>query len=390
MPTLPVYLDNHSTTRPDPRVVEAMLPYFTTLWGNAASLSHKYGWDASDAVDLARERVAALIGAEAREIVFTSGATESNNLAIKGVVPGLKAKGNHLVTAANEHKAVLDPIKRLTREGFEATIVAPDEYGRVAVKNVESALQDRTILVSIMAANNEVGTINQVSEIGRLCRERRVFFHSDATQAVGKIPFDVREIPVDLVSFTAHKLHGPKGIGALYVSRRCQAKLVPLFDGGGHERGIRSGTLAVPLIVGFGVAAEIAKTERDEEAKRIRSLRDRLHETLLAKLEGVRLNGHPTERLPGNLNVSFEGVDGEALMMSLRDIAVSSGAACTSANPEPSHVLRSMGVAEEVARASLRFGLSRFTTAEEVDFAAERVVEAVTRLRGVDRHEDVR
>ncbi len=381
MLSLPVYLDNHSTTRPDPRVVEAMMPYFTTHYGNAASLSHKYGWEASDAVEHAREQVAGLIGAEAREVVFTSGATESNNLAIKGVIGALRTQGNHLVTAANEHKAVLDPFKRLAREGWGVAAVTPDVFGSVSAETIANALNDRTVLVSVMAANNEVGTINDVAEIGRLCRSRGIVFHSDATQAVGKIPFDVRETQVDLLSLSAHKFHGPKGIGALYISRKCGARVVPLFEGGGQEWGVRSGTLAVPLIVGLGVAAEIARNERDVEAVRVQSLRDRLHQAMLAKLDAVNLNGHPVQRLPGNLNVSFAGVDGEALMMGLRDIAVSSGSACTSANPEPSHVLRSMGVDEALARASLRFGLGRFTTLEEVDFAAEVVSRTVRRLR---------
>lgn len=357
------------------------MPYFTTHYGNAASLSHKYGWEAADAVEQAREQVASLIGAEAREVVFTSGATESNNLAIKGVIAALKTRGNHLVTAANEHKAVLDPFKRLAREGWEVSLVAPDAFGFVGAETIANALNDRTVLVSVMAANNEVGTINNVAEIGRLCRSRGVVFHSDATQAVGKIPFDVREAQVDLLSLSAHKFHGPKGVGALYVNRKYGARMVPLFEGGGQEWGVRSGTLAVPLIVGLGVAAEIAGIERDEEADRVQSLRDQLHQALLANLEGVTLNGHPVQRLPGNLNLSFAGIDGEALMMGLRDIAVSSGAACTSANPEPSHVLRSMGVGEVLARASLRFGLGRFTTSEEVDFAAEVVSRTVRRLR---------
>ena len=381
MLTIPVYLDNHSTTRPDPRVVEAMLPYLTEHYGNAASLSHKYGWEAADAVELARERVAALIGAEPREVVFTSGATESNNLAIKGILNGQKQRGNHIVSAASEHRAVLDPIKRLGREGRDLTLIAPDSTGLITLDAIQSALQEQTVFVSIMGANNEVGTLNEVAEIGRLCRERGIVFHSDATQAVGKIPFDVREIAADLISFSAHKFHGPKGIGALFVSRRCKARIAPLFDGGGQEHGVRSGTLAVPLIVGFGKAAEIAMAEHAQDAERTQALRDRLFRALTASLRGITVNGHPTRRLPGNLNVSFAGIDGEALMMGLRDVAVSSGAACTSANPEPSHVLRSMGVDDELARASLRFGLSRFTTEEEVDFAAGRVVDVVNRLR---------
>lgn len=384
MPNLPVYLDNHATTRTDPRVLETMLPYFTTVYGNAASGSHKFGWEAADALDRARAQVAALIGAEPREVLFTSGATEANNLAIKGAVPGLKNRGNHLVTAATEHRAVLDPLKRLAREGWTLTVVAPDSTGLVSVGAVEAALTDRTVLVSVMAANNEVGTINPVDAIGRLCRSRGIVFHTDATQAVGKAPLDVREAGVDLLSLSAHKIYGPKGIGALYV-RRGGPPLVmtPLFDGGGQERGLRSGTVAVPLAVGLGAAAEIAARERVAEAERLLRFRDRLHAGILENLPDVRLNGHPTLRLPGNLNLSFPGVDGEALMMAIRDLAVSSGAACRSADAGASHVLRAMGVEEPLARASLRFGLGRFTTADEVAFAAGSVAGVVARLRAL-------
>lgn len=378
----PIYLDNHATTKTDPRVLEAMLPFFSEIYGNSASISHKYGWEASDAVDHAREQVAKLLAAESREIVFTSGATEANNLAIKGPLDTLKKRGNHLITANNEHKAVLDPMKRLAREGWEVTFVNCDETGYVSVEAVEAALTDRTILVSIMAANNEIGTINPIAEIGSLCRSRGIVFHSDATQAVGKIALNVRADHIDLASLTAHKFYGPKGIGALYVSRRDpQVRLAPLFDGGGHERGARSGTLAVPLIVGLGEACRIALEERDEEAKRILDLRERLHTGLAARVEAIQLNGHPTFRVPGNLNLSFDYVDGEALMMAMRGIAVSSGSACSAANPEPSHVLMAMGIEEDMARASLRFGLGRFTTEEEIDFAIEHVAEAVGKLR---------
>ncbi|HEV3165333.1 MAG TPA: IscS subfamily cysteine desulfurase [Isosphaeraceae bacterium] len=381
---LPIYLDNHATTRTDPRVLEVMLPYFSTIYGNAASVSHRFGWDAGAAVDRAREQVATLIGADAKEIIFTSGATEADNLAIKGAVPHLKRKGNHLVTAATEHKAVLDPMKRLAREGFELTIVPPDADGIVSASAIEAALTDRTILVSVMAANNEVGTINPIGEIGRLCHERGIVFHTDATQAVGKVPLDVQADSIDLLSLSAHKMYGPKGIGALYVRRRDpQVRLTPLFDGGGHERGFRSGTLPVPLVVGLGEAAELAGRERAEEAERLLALRERLHAGIAARVEEIKLNGHPTRRLPGNLNLSFSYVDGEALMMAMRDIAVSSGSACTSANPEPSHVLLALGLDEDMARASLRFGLGRFTTAEEIEFAIEAVAEAVGRLRSL-------
>jgi cysteine desulfurase len=378
----PVYLDNHATTRTDPRVVEAMLPYFTEHYGNAASVSHSFGWEAEEAVERARERLAPAIGAESREIVFTSGATESNNLAIKGMAQAVRRRGNHLVTAASEHKAVLDPMKRLAREGWEVTIVDCDEYGRVSVEAVAEALTDRTVLVSIMAANNEVGTINLVAEIGRLCHERRIIFHTDAAQAVGKIPIDVQGDAIDLLSISAHKLYGPKGIGALYVRRRDpQVRLQPLLHGGGHERGFRSGTVPVPLVVGMGAAVELAGARMDEEASRLRSMRDRLHEAIGSRVQGIRLNGHPTDRLPGNLNLSFVDVDGEALMMAMRDVAVSSGSACSAADPEPSHVLRAMGLSEDLARSSLRFGLGRFTTEAEIAFAAEAVASAVERLR---------
>jgi cysteine desulfurase len=359
-----------------------MLPYFTTVYGNAASLSHRFGWEAAEAVDSARAQVAAAIGADSREIVFTSGATEANNLAIKGALSGQRRRGKHLVTAATEHSSVLDPMRRLAREGFQLTIVPPDADGLVSVESIAAALTDRTVLVSVMAANNEVGTINPVAEIGRLCRQRGILFHTDATQAVGKIPLDVHEDAVDLLSFSAHKIYGPKGIGALYVRRRGPPfRLVPLFDGGGHERGLRSGTVAVPLAVGLGAAAEIATREREDESSRLLTLRERMHAGILSRLDEVLLNGHRERRLPGNLNLSFAGIDGEALMMAMRDLAVSSGSACSSATPEPSHVLLAMGRDEALARASLRFGLGRFTTAEEIDFAIESVVEAVTRLR---------
>ncbi len=378
----PVYLDNHSTTRTDPRVVEAMLPFFTEHYGNAASTSHQFGWDASDAVEAAREQMARAIGADPREIVFTSGATESNNLALKGVAEALAARGNHLVTAASEHQAVLDPMKRLAREGFDLTIIPCDEFGMVSAEAVSRAITDRTILVSIMYANNEVGTINPIEEIARLCRERGLVFHTDAAQAVGKWPVDAREELFDLLSLSGHKIYGPKGIGALYVRRRePRVRLRPLFDGGGHERGLRSGTAAVPLIVGLGIAAEIAVRERDDESRRLARLRDRLHDGIAQRIPGTSLNGHPEVRLPGNLNLSFADVDGESLMMAMREIAVSSGAACSSATPEPSHVLLAMGRDEELARSSLRFGLGRFTTEEEIDFAIDAVASAVERLR---------
>jgi cysteine desulfurase len=326
--------------------------------------------------------VARALGAEPREIVFTSGATESNNLAIKGVARAATRRGNHLVTAASEHRAVLDPFKRLARQGWEITVVPCDENGRVSAAAVAVALTERTVLVSIMAANNEVGAINPIAEIGRLCHDHGVVFHTDAAQAVGKIPLDVQADSVDLLSLSAHKIYGPKGIGALYVRRRDpQVRLEPLVDGGGHERGLRSGTLPVPLVVGLGLAAEIAMRERDDEARRLLELRERLHQGIAGRVPGIRLNGPPADRLPGNLNLSFGDVDGEALMMAMRDIAVSSGSACSSAEPEPSHVLLAMGLDEDMARASLRFGLGRFTTTDEIDFAIDTVAAAVERLR---------
>jgi cysteine desulfurase len=378
----PVYLDNHATTRTDPRVVEAMIPYFTELYGNSASTSHRFGSQAAEAVERARAQVARALGAEPREIVFTSGATESNNLAIKGVARAATRRGNHLVTAASEHRAVLDPFKRLARQGWEITVVPCDEDGRVSAAAVAVALTESTVLVSIMAANNEVGAINPIAEIGRLCHDHGVVFHTDAAQAVGKIPLDVQADSVDLLSLSAHKIYGPKGIGALYVRRRDpQVRLEPLVDGGGHERGLRSGTLPVPLVVGLGLAAEIAMRERDDEARRLLELRERLHQGIAGRVPGIRLNGPPADRLPGNLNLSFGDVDGEALMMAMRDIAVSSGSACSSAEPEPSHVLLAIGLDEDMARASLRFGLGRFTTTDEIDFAIDTVAAAVERLR---------
>jgi cysteine desulfurase len=360
-----------------------MIPFFTENYGNAASSSHRFGWEAGDALEHAREQVAQAIGALARDVVFTSGATESNNLAIKGVAHGLARRGKHLVTAVTEHKAVLDPVKRLAREGWDCTFVRCDQDARISARSVEEALTDRTVLVSVMAANNEVGTLNPIREIGRICRDRGIVFHSDAAQLVGKVPLNVQADNIDLLSLTAHKLYGPKGIGALYIRRgEPQFRVLPLVDGGGHERGLRSGTVPVPLAVGLGVAAELAAGAHFEEAARILQLRNCLHEGILRRAAGIRLNGPAADRLPGNLNLSFEGVDGEALMMAMRDVAVSSGSACSSANPEPSHVLMAMGLSEDLARASLRFGIGRFTTSEEIEFAIDAVCSAIERLRG--------
>lgn len=385
MGMLPIYLDNHSTTRVDPRVLEAMLPYFTEKYGNAASRTHVFGQTADEAVGQAREQVADLIGASAREIVFTSGATESDNLALKGAAQMYRARGNHIVTVTTEHKAVLDPCRRLEREGFTVTFLPVDAFGQVTAEQVSAALTPRTILVSVMTANNEIGTIQPVAAIGVLCKERGILFHTDAAQAGGKIPLDVNAMGVDLLSLSAHKMYGPKGVGALYVrARDPRVRLEPILDGGGHERGMRSGTLPVPLIVGFGTACEISKTEMAEEAERLTRLRHRLHQQISERLDEVYLNGHPSARLPGNLNLSFDYVEGEALLMSLRNIAVSSGSACTSANPEPSYVLRALGVSDRRAHGSIRFGLGRFTTAEEVDYTAAEVVKSVQKLRAIN------
>jgi cysteine desulfurase len=381
---LPIYLDNNATTRCDPRVVEAMLPYFTEHYGNAASRTHAFGRRAETAVEEAREQVAGLIGARAREIIFTSGATESNNLAIKGVASLYRRQGNHLITAATEHRAVLDPCRRLERDGLEVTYLPVDETGQVQPEQVAAAITERTILVSIMAANNEIGTLQPVRAIGRVCKQRGVLFHTDAVQAVGKVPLEVEEMGIDLLSLTAHKVYGPKGTGALYVrAQEPRVRLEPIFDGGGHERGMRSGTLAVPGIVGLGKACELCRHEMAPEAERLRALREQLRQGIMEQLDEVYLNGHPVERLPGNLNLSFAYVQGEALLVHLRNLALSSGSACTSAEPAPSHVLRAIGRSDELAHSSIRFGLGRFTTAEEVNYAVAEVVRGVGQLRSL-------
>jgi cysteine desulfurase len=382
---LPIFMDYHSTTPVDPRVVEEMLPYFTEKFGNAASRSHAYGWTAEEAVDYARERIAKLIGAQSeKEIVFTSGATESNNAAIKGVAEFYKEKGNHIITTVLEHKAVLDTCKRLEKEGFDVTYLGVGRDGRVDPDDVKKAITDKTILVSVMFANNEIGTIQPLAEIGKITRERGVFLHTDAVQGVGKVPFDVQLMNVDLASITAHKMYGPKGVGALYVRRsKPRVRVVAQMDGGGHERGMRSGTLNVPGIVGFGKAAEIMAREGVEESARIFALRERLRRALAGSLEEVFVNGSLEHRLPGNLNVSFAFVEGEAMMMAIKDVAVSSGSACTSASLEPSYVLRALGVGDELAHSSIRFGLGRYTTEEEVDYVAKLVIDKVGHLRNM-------
>ncbi len=378
----PIYMDHNATTPVDPRVLEAMLPYFRETFGNAASRNHSFGWAAEAAVETAREQVAKLIATDAKAILFTSGATESDNLAIKGVAEMYAEKGNHIITCLAEHKAVIDSCKRLESQGYDVTWLKPDAYGRISAEQIEAALTDKTILISIMAANNEVGTINPLAEIGRLAKSRGVLFHSDGTQAVGKIPLDVEEMGLDLLSLSAHKFYGPKGVGALYVRRRKpRVRLRCQMDGGGHERGMRSGTLNVPGIVGLGAAAEIAAKEMPQEALRLRTLRDHLEEGLRQRLDHIQRNGHPTERLPNTVNLSFAYVEGESLMMKMKDIAVSSASACTSASLEPSHVLRSMGLPDDLAHSSIRFSLGRFTTDEEIDYAIEQVVQAVSELR---------
>jgi cysteine desulfurase len=378
-----VYMDNHATTPMDPRVLEAMLPYFCEKFGNAASRNHQFGWEAEAAVDRAREQIAHLINAKPKEIIFTSGATESDNLAVKGVVEFYKDKGNHVITAVTEHKAILDTCKALERAGkAQVTYLQVDKYGLVDPDDVRKAITDKTVLISLMYANNEIGSIHPLREIGRLAKEKGIVFHSDATQGVGKIPVDVESLGMDLMSLTAHKVYGPKGCGALYVrSKGPRVRLTPQMDGGGHERGMRSGTLNVPGIVGLGKACELSGAEMETEAGRSIELRERLRKGLFDQLDEVYLNGHPTNRLPGNLNVSFAFVEGESLLMGLKDIAVSSGSACTSATLEPSYVLKALGVGEDLAHTSIRFGLGRFNTAEEVDYVIERVVHEVRRLR---------
>ncbi|MCK6446551.1 MAG: IscS subfamily cysteine desulfurase [Planctomycetes bacterium] len=379
---LPIYLDYQATTPVDPRVLEAMLPYFTSQFGNAASRSHAFGWEAESAIEKAREQIGALIGASAKEIVFTSGSTEGINLALKGVAEMYAEKGKHIITSQAEHKAVLDTCKHLEKRGYEVTYLQPDKTGRVSVDAVAAALRPDTILVALMWANNEVGTLNPVREIGELCHAKGVLFFTDGTQAVGKVPVDVEADHVDLLCVSAHKLYGPKGVGALYVRRKNpRVRLVAQMDGGGHERGMRSGTLNVPGIVGLGKACELARAELVEESKRTTALRDRLERKITAALDFVHLNGNREHRLPNCLNLSFAFVEGESLIMGINKLAVSSGSACTSASLEPSHVLRSMAVGDDLAHSSIRFGVGRFTTDEEVDFAAEQVIAAVKRLR---------
>jgi cysteine desulfurase len=379
---LPIYFDNHATTQVDPRVVQAMLPYFTEKFGNAASRNHPFGWAGEEAVENGRAQVASLIGATPKEIIFTSGATESDNLMIKGVAEMYREKGNHIITQAIEHKAVLDTCKRLEKDGFEVTYLPVQRDGRVDPEDVRKAITPKTILITIMYANNEIGIINPIQEIGKIAKERGIFFAVDGVQAVGKIPVDVQKDNIDLLAISAHKIYGPKGVGALYVRRRNpRVQLSAIIDGGGHERGMRSGTLNVPGIVGLGAACEIAQREMAEEAVRLRKLRDRLRAGLEAKLDEVFINGSMEHRLPNNLNMSFAYVEGESLLMGINDIAVSSGSACTSATLEPSYVLKALGVGEDLAHTSIRFGLGRFNTEEEVDYVTDKMVTVVKKLR---------
>jgi len=378
---LPIYMDNHATTPVDPRVLDTMLPYFTTEFGNAASRNHVFGWNAEKAVDQARDQVAALIGATGKEIVWTSGATESDNLAIRGVAEFYKDKGNHIITTQTEHKAVLDTCKFLEKQGFKVTYLPVKPDGLVDLDGLREAMTDKTILVTIMLANNEIGVVQPVAEIGAIVKQKGAIFHTDAVQGAGKIPFDVNACRVDLASISAHKMYGPKGVGALYVRRKPRVRLAPLILGGGHERGMRSGTLPVPLIVGFGRAAEIARQEMPDESKRLLALRERLRRQIQDAISETYVNGSLEHRLPGNLNISFAYVEGEAMMMALKEVAVSSGSACTSASLEPSYVLRALGIGEELAHTSIRFGLGRFNTEEEVDYVARLVIDKVNKLR---------
>lgn len=380
--TLPIYMDNHATTPLDPRVLEAMMPYFTGKFGNAASRNHSFGWEAEQAVETAREQIAKLIGATAKEIIFTSGATESNNLAIKGIAEMYKERGNHIITQVTEHKAVLDTCKRLEKYGYRVTYLPVKADGLIDLEDLKRAFDEKTVLVSIMAANNEIGVIQPIAEIGKLCRERGVLFHTDAVQAVGKVPVDVNAMNIDVLSLSGHKIYGPKGVGALYVRRRNpRVQIAAQIDGGGHERGMRSGTLNVPGIVGLGKACELSGAEMVEESARLTKMRDYLKAKLESALDYVHVNGTMEHHLPGNLNMSFVYVEGESLLMGINDVAVSSGSACTSATLEPSYVLKALGLGDDVAHSSIRFGLGRFNTQAEVDYVADKVIDVVQKLR---------
>ncbi len=379
---LPIYMDNHATTPMDPRVLEAMLPYFGTIFGNAASRNHQFGWEAEQAVDKAREQISKLIGCTPKEIIFTSGATESNNLAIKGIAEMYREKGNHVITQVTEHKAVLDTCKKLERQGFDVTYLPVQEDGLISIDALKAAITDKTILVTIMYANNEIGVVQPVQEIGKLCHERGILFHTDAVQAVGKIPVNVQADNIDVLSMTAHKIYGPKGVGALYVRRRNpRVQITEQINGGGHERGMRSGTLNVPGIVGLGKACEIAGEEMAAETARLKELRDYLKQKFENALDYLHVNGNMDHHLPGNLNMSFVHVEGESLLMGINDIAVSSGSACTSATLEPSYVLKALGLGDDVAHSSIRFGLGRFNNKAEVDYVSDKIITIVHHLR---------
>ena len=379
---LPIYMDYHATTPVDPRVLEAMVPYFTQHFGNAASRNHSFGWEAEEAVENARKQVADLIGANPKEIIFTSGATESNNLAIKGIAEMYREKGNHVITCVTEHKAVIDTCKKLEKQGYRVTYLPVQKDGRIDLDDLRAAITDKTILITIMTANNEIGVLQPVAEIGAIAKQKGILFHTDGVQAVGKVPFNVTDAKVDLVSMSAHKFYGPKGVGALYVRRRNpRVLLAEQINGGGHERGMRSGTLNVPGIVGLGKAAEICRLEMAHESERLRGLRDRLNARLHANLDELYINGSMEHRLPHNLNVSFAYVEGESLLMGINDVAVSSGSACTSASLEPSYVLKALGAGDDLAHSSIRFGLGRFTTEAEVDYVVEKLTTVVRRLR---------
>ena len=379
---LPIYMDNHATTPVDPRVVDAMMPYFTEKFGNAASRNHEFGWKAEEAVEIARGQIARLINATPKEIVFTSGATESTNLAIKGAAEMYREKGNHIITQVTEHKATLDTCKRLEKNGYEVTYLPVEKDGRISLDDLRRAITPKTILISIMYANNEIGVVQPIAEIGKIAKEKGVFFHSDGVQAVGKIPVDVQKDGIDMLSISGHKIYGPKGVGALYVRRKNpRVQLSAIIDGGGHERGMRSGTLNVTGIVGLGKACEICMNEMAHESEKLLHMRERLRESIMSRLDETFINGSMTHRLPHNINISFAFVEGESLLMGINDIAVSSGSACTSATLEPSYVLKALGVGEDLAHTSIRFGLGRFNTDEEVDYVADRVVDTVTRLR---------
>src|SRR5881409_1462711 len=381
---LPIYMDNHATTPVDPRVVDAMLPYFTEKFGNAASRNHSFGWAGEEAVETSRQQIASLINATPKEIIFTSGATESDNLMIKGIAEMFREKGNHIITQAIEHKAVLDTCKNLEKHGFEVTYLPVQRDGRVSLDELKAAIKPSTILITIMYANNEIGVINPIAEIGKIAKEHGIFFAVDGVQAVGKIPVDVQKDNIDLLAVSAHKMYGPKGVGALYVRRRNpRVQLSAIIDGGGHERGMRSGTLNVPGIVGLGKACAIAIEEMPHESCRLAGLRNRLKDRIMSRLDECYINGSMEHRLPGNLNVSFGHVEGESLLMGINDVAVSSGSACTSAMVEPSYVLKALSVGDDLAHSSIRFGIGRFNTETEVDYVADRVVETVQRLREI-------